>query len=73
MTQEERLLRHLKTFGSITNREAVVELGIGSPTKVLSVLKSAGVELHKETVTGKNRYGEITHYTRYSLGGSNNV
>lgn len=47
MTQTERLLRHLKTFGSITNREAVIELGIGSPTKRVSELIGQGVDIKK--------------------------
>lgn len=60
MTQCELIMRHLNDCGSITSLEAMQEYGI----------KSMGVPIEKEMVSGKNRYGEPTSYARYSLRGS---
>ena len=48
----------MNDFGSITALEAVSDLGI-------TQLSARICELQ----TGKNRYGEPTHFIRYSLGG----
>ena len=67
MTQCERILRHLLDYGSITSLEAVQEYGIMRQASRISDLKKAGMPIKAETVTGKNRYGEPTSYSRYSL------
>lgn len=67
MTQCERVLRHLEDFGSITSAEAISEYGIFRLASRISDLKKRGVPIKKETVSGKNRYGEPTSYARYSL------
>lgn len=69
MTQCERVLRHMKDFGSITSAEAITEYGIYRLASRISDLKKQGVPIEKETVSGKNRYGERTSYAKYSLGG----
>lgn len=69
MTQCERVLRHMKDFGSITSAEAITEYGIYRLASRISDLKKQGVPIEKETVSGKNRYGEWTSYAKYSLGG----
>lgn len=68
MTHEQRVMNYIAENGSITIREAVVNLGINCPTKVISNLGKAGVNFNREWVTGKNRYGEETRYKRYTLG-----
>ena len=68
MTQEQRMLEYMKTHKTITNREAVVNLGIGSPTKTISNLARTGVTIRREWITGKNRYGESCRFVQYSLG-----
>lgn len=68
MTQNERVMRHLTDFGSITSVEAMTEYGIMRLASRISDLKRLGVPIVAETVTGKNRYGERTHYSRYRLG-----
>ena len=67
MTQCERILRHMEDYGSISSLEAVNEYGIMRLASRISDLKRMGVPINKETVKGKNRYGEATSYARYSL------
>ena len=67
MTQCERILRHMEDYGSISSLEAVNEYGIMRLASRISDLKRVGVLISKETVKGKNRYGEATSYARYSL------
>lgn len=67
MTQCEKILRHMEDCGSITSLEAMREYGIMRLASRITDLKRMGVPIRKETVTGKNRYGETTSYARYSL------
>ena len=71
MTQCERILRHLRDYGSITSLEAVQEYGIMRLASRISDLKKAGMPIEAETVTGENRYGERTSFARYSMDGGN--
>lgn len=66
MTQEDRVLKYIDDFGYITTFQAVVDLGIASPTKRISNLRKMGYDIVSETVYTKNRYGEPTHYLKYS-------
>ena len=67
MTQVERIKRHLVIYGSITSLEAVNEYGIMRLASRINDLKKEGVPIIGETETGKNRFGEPTHYSRYRL------
>lgn len=67
MTQNDRILRHLRDYGSISSMEAVQEYGIMRLASRISDLKKAGIPIHREMVTGKNLYGESTSYARYSI------
>lgn len=67
MTQNDRILRHLRDYGSISSMEAVQEYGIMRLASRISDLKKAGIPIHREMVTGENRYGESTSYARYSI------
>lgn len=67
MTQCEKILRHMEDYGSISSLEAVNEYGIMRLASRISDLKRMGIPIRKETVKGKNRYGEATSYARYSL------
>lgn len=72
LTQKDRLLRHMRDYGSITRAEAMDEYGIANVTARMSELVQAGYIIRKTTVGKKNRYGEPTHFTKYSLGGEPN-
>lgn len=68
MTQCERVLKYIDDFGSITQFEAMADLGIMRLASRVSDLKKAGYPLNVTMVSGKNRYGEPTHYARYTMG-----
>ena len=67
MTQSERVLRHLETYGSITPMEAMQEYGIMRLGARVYGLRCAGHPIMKVMEAGKNRYGDTTHYARYFL------
>ena len=68
MTQCERIIKYMSDFGSITTKEAFNDLGCARLASRIHDLEIAGVKIKRETIKSKNRYGEDTHYTRYSLG-----
>lgn len=67
MTQNERVLRHLKTYGSITPLEALSEYGIMRLASRISDLKKEGHIITKSLKKHTNRFGEHTHYASYKL------
>lgn len=69
MNQCERILKYMERYGSISNREAVIELGIGRLASRICDLRKEGYDITGETVKGKNKFGEETHFTRYRIGG----
>ena len=66
-TQCDRILRHIKDFGSITSLEAITEYGILRLASRINDIKRKGYPIVSETMTGKNRYGETTHYSVHRL------
>ena len=69
MTQCERVMAYIELYGSITSLEAFQDLGITRLASRISDLSSMGVQFDRTTEKRKNRFGEWTHYTRYSLKG----
>ena len=67
ITQCDRIVRHLQDYGSITAVEAMYEYGIQRLAARVADLREQGVTITSEMVTGKNRYGETTHYSVYRL------
>ena len=67
MTQCDKIIKYIKDFGSISAYEAVIDLGITQLAARLCDLKARGYDFDKVMVFAKNRYGENTHYIRYSL------
>ena len=65
--QTERLLDYLKKFGSITWIDAYRDLGIARLGARIFDLKEDGYLIESKTETGKNRFKEQVHYTRYTL------
>lgn len=66
-TQAERIVEYIQMFGSITPMEAFTDLGITKLSTRISEMQKDGMRFNKEIVTSKNRYGESTHYMRYSF------
>lgn len=67
VTQCDRILRHLKDYGSITPMEAMNEYGIMRLAARINDLRAQGIAIASEVKTGKNRYGEDTHFSVYRL------
>ena len=67
MTQKERILKYLHDFGSITQLEAIRDLGVMRLTARIWEMIRDGVPIVTEWETGKNRYGQATRYARYRL------
>lgn len=66
MTQNERILEHLKKYGTITQLQAM-NYGIMRLPSRIHELKRAGYNITAKMTDGKNRYGEATHYAIYTL------
>lgn len=69
MTQTERILQHMKEYGSITSQEAMQWYGVFRLASRIADLRQAGVKIEKRIVKGKNKYGESIHFAEYRLGG----
>ena len=67
MTQCQIVEQHLKTHGSITALEAMQEYGIMRLASRVADLRRGGLPIIATMETGKNRYGEQTHFARYIL------
>lgn len=67
ITQDDRILRHLKENKSITSWEAIREYGITRLSAVIFRLRKAGHSIENEIVYARNRYDEPVHFVRYKL------
>lgn len=70
-TQNDRILDYIDKFGSITQIEALQDLGIMRLASRISDLKSLGYPIVSEMETVKNRFGEKCSVKRYRLETSN--
>lgn len=66
-TQAERILAYIEEFGSITQMDALRDLGCMRLASRISDLKRKGYAIESETEPVKNRYGEVSYIKRYSL------
>ena len=66
-SQCDRILRHMRDFGSISSIEAIMEYGILRLASRISDLKKQGYKITSTTESAANRYGEVTHYSVYKL------
>ncbi len=66
-TQCDLIMRHLKDYGEISQLDALREYGIMRLASRVSELKKRGVNINVTMATGRNRYGEKTHYAIYEL------
>lgn len=67
MRQEERLIEYLKKKERATVRDIMLDVGINSPTKAVSLAIRSGWDIRKEYKTGRNRFGDQTRYMVYRL------
>lgn len=66
-TQNERILRYINEFGSITQLEALKDLGVMRLASRISDLRKQGYPISSTVETVKNRYGEPCYIKRYSM------
>lgn len=66
-TQAERVLAYIERFGSITQYEALKDLGVMRLASRISELKKKGYPIQSEVETVKNRFDETCRIKRYSL------
>lgn len=66
-TIEDRVLMWLKTYGSITPKEAYNEIGCYRLSAVIFNLKKDGHPIETERETAKNMWGDKVNYARYVL------
>lgn len=62
----ERVLNYIREFGSITTRQAFIDLGC---TRLSEYIRQLRLEYHiaDEWLTATNRYGEKVQYKKYWL------
>lgn len=65
--QQERVLRYMNEFGSISSLEAFKDLGVTRLAAVIFDLKKKGVKIESKIESCKNRFGEPVHFSRYSI------
>jgi hypothetical protein len=67
MNQREQIIKYLNDFGSISDYEAVVDLGILQFGARLKELREQGYRFSSEWVKKNNRYGKPVRFKRYRL------
>jgi hypothetical protein len=68
-TQNQRVLDYIKEFGSITQLEALRDLGVMRLASRISDLRKQGENIGSKMIKVQNRYGESCHVKSYFLGG----
>lgn len=66
-TQNQRILDYLDSHGSITQLEALSELGIMRLASRISDLRKKGYHIDSKMDIVTNRYGETCRVKRYSI------
>ena len=67
MTQCERILEYMGKNGSITQIEAMQNLGCARLASRINDLRHMGHDIVTTKVRSENRYGEIVYYARYTI------
>lgn len=66
-TQNQRILEYIEEFGSITQLDALKDLGVMRLASRISDMKRMGIPIVSKVETVLNRFGEKTYIKRYSL------
>lgn len=66
-TQCDRVKKYMNDFGSITQLDAMRDLGVMRLASRISEMRMRGVAIGSKMETGENRYGEKITYKRYFL------
>lgn len=68
-TQNDRIIDYINRFGSITQIEALADLGVMRLASRISDLRRLGYPIISEYEDVHNRYGEKCQIKRYRMGG----
>ena len=68
-TQAQRVLDYIDKYGSITQIEALQDIGVMRLASRISDLKKKGYPIVSKMEIVKNRYDESCHVKRYSMQG----
>lgn len=66
-TQNQRILDYIEDFGSITQLEALRDLGVMRLASRISDLKKQGYPITSRLEAVKNRYDEVCRVKRYYI------
>ena len=66
-TQCDKVLMYMIRFGSITQLEALADIGCMRLASRISDLRKRGYPIERRMKTGKNRYGESVSFAEYYL------
>lgn len=64
---KERILRHLRDYGTITSWEAIKEYNCTRLSHYIYLPKKDGYIITTKNVPFTNKYGEKSHFARYRL------
>ena len=73
MTKQDRVLKHLQEFGSITSWEAIKEYGATRLSAIIFNLKKKGHLFSDEKIEFTDRYGYPGHFKKYIYEGIKRV
>ena len=66
-TQNERIIAYIREFGSITQLEAIRDIGVMRLASRISDLRKRGYQITSDFVPVENRWGEKCRVKRYKL------
>ena len=66
-TQCDKVLAYMKQFGSITQLEALSDIGCMRLASRISDLRQQGYAIGRRIKTSKNRYGDSVSFAEYYL------
>lgn len=61
---KERIVRYIEEFGSITTRDAFIDLGCTRLSEYIRQIRLDRI-VNDEWIKGINRFGETIHYKKY--------
>ena len=69
-TQAQRVLDYIQQYGSITQLEALQDIGVMRLAARISDLRKQGERIGSKMINVENRYGETCRVKSYFLGGA---
>lgn len=66
-TQCDKVLQYMRQFGSITQLEALSDIGCMRLASRITDLRQRGYAIGRRIKTAKNRYGESVSFAEYYL------